>query len=170
MRTLTLTALCTFGLMSLSPNTRAQETLRYEALGVVNGSMTARQAGVEITVFLSGQPLFTAANTAESEPLSSVLIEQAQLVSRENSTVRLGQSFSLPQGQRGQWQLPVQVQVNGKAVTVSAQETALGVLLTLPAAAASVTVVPVGAATLFVPATYRGDLSMDLRITGAAAE
>ena len=152
--------------MSLSPNLWAQDILRHEALGVVNGSMTARQAGVEITVFLSGQPLFTSSNLAESALLSTVLIEQVQLVSQENSTVRLQRSFSLPQGQRGQWQLPVQVHVNGKAVTVTSQETSLGVLLTLPTEAESVMVVPAGAATLFVPAAYRGDLSIDLRITG----
>lgn len=165
-----LTAICAMVLMGVSMGGNAKEIQRYETLGVVNGSMTARDAGVEISVFLSGQPLFTSANTPESTPLNTLLIEQAQLVSKEGNTLQLQQSFLLSQGLHGQWQLPVQVQVQGKAVMVTAQETSQGVQLTLPPDAQFVTVVPAGAAKLFVPAVYRGDISLVLRITGDTTE
>ncbi|HHQ2585781.1 TPA: DUF5462 family protein [Providencia rettgeri] len=155
------------GIVSMSFAVNAETMQRMEALGIVNGSMAARNGGVEITAFLSGQPLFTSADvSASTPPLNTVLIEQTQLVSQDGNTVRIQRTFTLPQGGTGQWQLPIQVLVRGKPVTVNTRETSLGVQLTLPDEAQSVTVIPVGAAQLFLPITHRGDLSIDLRITG----
>ncbi|MGF7483726.1 DUF5462 family protein [Providencia sp. SP181] len=156
--------------VGLGSSALAQERQLLEALGVVNGSMTTRHSGVEIMAFLSGQPLFSLPALSDGEGVSTLLIEHAQLTSQDGKTLQLQQSFSLPQGQEGYWQLPVHVQVNGKAVAVTAKETSLGVQLMLPADAHSVAVVPVGAATLFVPAAYRGDISIALRITGETEE
>lgn len=159
-----LFAVLTAGLTGAGTTAEAQETQRTEALGIVNGNMTANNAGVEIRAFLSGQPLFTRADTEDSA--GSLLIEQAQLVSADGDILRIQRSFPLSQNRTGQWQLPVQVRVQGKAVTVSAQEISSGVQLTLPSDARSVTLVPAGAVQLSVPADYRGDISVDLRVTG----
>lgn len=144
----------------------AKERQQLEALGVVNGKITTRSTLVEVTVFLSGQPLFAFTEAADAMPLRTLLIEQATLLSQDGNTLRLQQPLTLAQGAQGQWQLPVQVQVNGKVVRVSAQESSLGVRLTLPENAQRVTLVPVGAAQLTVPVSYRGDLSVALRIRG----
>nr|WP_181375444.1 DUF5462 family protein [Pectobacterium carotovorum]ALG88442.1 Hypothetical protein [Pectobacterium carotovorum] len=152
--------------LGLSSSVLAQERQHVEALGVVNGSMSARSTWVDITVFLSGQPLFSATTQPDAPALTTLVVERATLVSKDGQTLRVQQPFALPKGGEGQLQVQVQVQVNGKAVTVSVQETALGVQLTLPSDAQSVTVVPVGAAQMTVPNTTRGDLSVALRITG----
>lgn len=156
--------------MGVSGLTQGQTREHVEALGVVNGSMTARHSGVEITAFLSGQPVFSATTSAGDTPLRSLLVEQAQLVSREGASLLLQQAIVLPAGQQGYWQLPVQVQVNGQGVKVMAEETGLGVRLALPEAVETVSVVPTGAAKLFLPTAYRGDIAMRMRITGDVAE
>ncbi|MEQ5680881.1 DUF5462 family protein [Providencia rettgeri] len=165
-----LALLGTLVAMGLSGLAQGQTREHVEALGVVNGSMTARHSGVEISAFLSGQPVFSATTSAGEAPLQSLLVEQAQLVSRAGESLLLQQAIVLPAGLQGYWQLPVQVQVNGQGVKVTAEETSLGVKLTLPAAGDTVTVVPTGAAKLFLPAAYRGDIAMTLRITGDAPE
>ncbi|WP_273818800.1 DUF5462 family protein [Providencia rettgeri] len=163
-----LALLGTLVAMGLSGLAQGQTREHVEALGVVNGSMTACHSGVEISAFLSGQPVFSA--TTSAAPLQTLLVEQAQLVSRAGESLLLQQAIVLPAGQQGYWQLPVRVQVNGQGVKVTAEETSFGVKLTLPAAGDTVTVVPTGAAKLFLPAAYRGDIAMTLRITGDVPE
>lgn len=152
--------------LGLNPSALAKERQHVEALGVVNGSMAARSTLVDITVFLSGQPLFSSTTASDAEVLHTLMVERATLVSKDGQTLRVQQPFALPQGEEGVLQVPIQVQVEGKVVTVSAEETALGVQLTLPADARTVTVVPVGAVQMTVPSAYRGDLTVAVRIFG----
>ena len=156
----TLLGLCLCG------NAAAQESQHVEALGIVNGNMSVRSTLVDITVFLSGKPLFSSVTPVDEPMSNTLLVESATLVSREGKTLRLQQEFNLPKGGNGQLQVPVQVLVNGKPVTVSAQETSLGVELSLPEDTLSVAVVPVGAVQMTVPNSYRGDISLDIRIIG----
>lgn len=159
----------TIGLLSVALFCQAKEMQRLEALGVVNGSITAaRNTQVDITVFLSGQPLFSATDLTESTPVNMLWVEQATLVSQDSSTVRVQQPFPLTQGGTGHLQMSLQVRINGKAIKVKAQETALGVQLMLPDSdetARVVEVYPEGAALITVPGAYRGDLQMQLRMT-----
>lgn len=146
--------------------TQAKETQRVEVLGVVNGNMTARNTQVDITVFLSGQPLFQATDLPEAKALSVLTIEQARLLSRDGNIFRVQQVLTLPDGKQGTVLLPVQVRVDGKPVMVNVTESNFGVSVTLPSPARTVDLVPVGAMQLTVPAGYRGDLTMQWRVTG----
>lgn len=156
----------TFSFGALS---QAKETQRVEALGVVNGSMTARNTQVDITVFLSGQPLFQVTEVPESEAIAVLTIAQARLVSTDGNTFRVQQDLTLSDGSQGTALLPVQARVNGKPVTASVTQSSLGVGVTLPTPAQTVDLVPAGAVRLTVPAGYRGDLTTQWRVTGEAS-
>lgn len=145
---------------------QAEEIQQLEALGVVNGNMTARNAQVDITVFLSGQPLFQVTDLTETKTLAALTIEQAHLVSRDGNIFRIQQSFTLPNGMQGTLLLPVQVLVDGNPVTVTVTEDSFGLRVVLPDTMSTVDVMPVGAVQLTVPAEYRGDLMTQLRISG----
>lgn len=153
-----------FGVLS-----QAKETLRVEALGIVNGSMTARNAQVNITVFLSGQPLFQVTDAPEAEAITVLIIEQARLVSKDGNTFRVQQDLTLSDGTQGSVLLPVQARINSKPVTVSVTQNSLGVVVTLPSPAQTVDLVPAGAVQLTVPVGYRGDLTTQWRVTGEAS-
>lgn len=155
-------------LFGVSVTASAQERQRVEALGVVNGQVTARSTWVEVTAFLSGQPLFSM--TEGEAPPTALLIEQATLVAQTGDEVRLQLPLLLSAGGRGVLHLPVTVRVNNQAVRVRAEETSLGVRLSLPArddpaAHVDVTLMPAGAAQLTVPTAYRGEVSVALRVT-----
>lgn len=157
------------GTFSLGALSQGSETRRVEALGVVNGSMTARNTQVDITVFLSGQPLFQETDTPEPEALTTLTIEQARLVSKDGNTFRVQQTLLLSDGTQGTVSLPVQVRVNGKPVTASVTESSLGVVVTLPSPAQTVALLPAGAVQFTVPAGYRGDLTAQWRVSGEAS-
>ncbi|EOE0524171.1 DUF5462 family protein [Providencia stuartii] len=146
---------------------QAKENQRVEALGVVNGNMTARNTQVDITVFLSGQPLFQV--TEAPEAIGVLTLEQTRLVSKDGNTFRIQQELTLSDGTQGSVLLPVQVRVNGKPVTASVTESSLGVVVTLPSPAQTVDLVPAGAVQLTVPVGYRGDLNTQWRVTGEAS-
>lgn len=154
---------CSFGALS-----QAKETQRVEALGVVNGNMTARNTQVDITVFLSGQPLFQVTDTSESEALTTLTIEQARLVSKDGNTFRVQQSLALSDGTQGTVSLPVQVRVDGKPITTSVTESSLGVVVTLPSPAQTVALVPSGAVQFTLPAGYRGDITTPWRVSSTS--
>lgn len=159
------------GVLGVTLTGMANEVPHWEALGVVNGQITARSTQVDITVFLSGQALFSATDLTNREPLSTLTIAQASLVSQDGSTVRIQQPVSLAQGETGQWQVPLQVRINGKVITPTVQETSLGVEITLPERAQTantVAVYPAGAAQFTLPTGFRGDLRVELRVTGAS--
>lgn len=153
------------GTLGFGAMTQAKETQHLEALGIINGSMTARNTQVDITVFLSGQPLFQATDLPETEALSALIIERTRLVSLDGNTFRIQHAFPLSDGGQGTVLLPVQVWVDGKLVTATVTEDSLGVKVVLPILAHTVTVVPAGAAQLTVPAGYRGDLTTQWRIS-----
>ncbi|MBW3117518.1 DUF5462 family protein [Providencia rettgeri] len=159
-------------LLSLSLSASALARQQVEALGVVNGQVSARTPWVEVTTFLSGQPLFTMTDGALSP--TALWVEQATLVSQTGEVVRLQLPLTLSAGGQGMLQLPVTVRVNNQVVRVRAEETSLGVRLSLPAredttARVDVTLVPAGAVQLTVPAAYRGDVSVALRVTSDTA-
>lgn len=154
--------------LSLSALTQAKETQRVEALGVINGSMTARNTQVDIRVFLSGQPLFQATDLPDAEAISVLTIEHARLASRDGNRFRIQHTFPLSDGGQGTVSLPVQVWVDGKPVTVTVTEDSLGVRVTLPSPAQAVELMPAGAVQLTVPAGYRGDLTTQWRVSGEA--
>lgn len=155
------------GTLSFGAPSQAKETQRVEALGVVNGNMTARNTQVDITVFLSGQPLFQAANLSEVEALSTLTIENARLLSRDGNTFRMQQTLTLSDGTQGTVSLAVQVRIDGKPVTAVLVEDSLGVTVTLPSLAQTVDMIPVGAVQLTVPAGYRGDITTPWRVSSA---
>lgn len=141
----------------------ARETMQWEALGVINGQVSAtRSTQVDMTVFLSGQALFSATDLTAS----SLVIERATVVSQDGATVRIQQSVPLAHGETGQLQVPLQVRLDDKVVSVAVSETSQGVQLTLPARdVKTVAVYPAGAVQLTVPARYRGDIEAQVRIT-----
>ena len=69
-------------------------------------------------------------------------------------------------GQRGFFQLPLQVEVAGKAVEVNVNEDSRGVIVTLPQPSRQVRVRPAGAINFMLPVTYRGEVQVDIRIMG----
>lgn len=148
---------------------QANETQRMESLGVVNGNMAARNMQVDITAFLSGQPLFKVADLAETDALTTLTIEQARVVSRDGNTFRIQQVLTLPDGTQGTVLLPLQVRIEGKPVTSTLTENSLGVKVELPAPARTVDIVPTGAVQLTIPAGYRGDLTTQWRISGESS-
>ncbi|MEG2734333.1 MAG: DUF5462 family protein [Hafnia sp.] len=168
----TLRALCVLGLLGCMPSARA-DTMNTESLGVVNGSITARSQMIEIKPFLSGRALYQYDVQDTQSPVSTLVIEQAQTVSgasRRDGVVWIQQPLSLTgptaAGLRGFFQLPLQVEVAGKAVEVSVSEDSRGVIVTLPQPSCQVRVRPAGAINFVLPVTYRGEVQADIRIMG----
>ncbi|MGG4608571.1 DUF5462 family protein [Providencia sp. Me31A] len=154
------------GTLSFGGLTHAKETQRVEALGVINGNMTARNSQVDITVFLSGQPLFQATEATDAEAISVLTIEQAQLLTQDGKTFRVQKNVTLPDGKQGIVRLPVQVQIDGKPVLSTVTENSLGVVVTLSTPSQRVALMPVGPVQITVPAEYRGDINMQWRVLG----
>lgn len=159
-------------MMLSAPHARG-DTVNTEALGVVNGSITARSQMTEIKPFLSGRPLFRYDAREEEPPLMTLLIEGAGGELRDG-LVWMQQSLALScteaSGQRGGFQLPLQVEVAGQPVTVAVREGARGLLLTLPEPGRQVRIRPAGPVNLVVPVTCRGDIRADIRITGDTSD
>ena len=171
----TLGVLNLLGLTLLTLNAWA-DTVNTESLGVVNGSMTTRSQMVEVTPFLSGRPLYQYDVQDTQPPVSTLLIEQAQPISgasRRDGLVWMQQPLALTgssaQGGKGVFQLPLQVEIAGKAVDVTVREDSRGLVLTLPQPSRQVRVRPAGAINFMLPVTYRGDIRADIRIMGNTA-
>ena len=168
----TLRALGIWGLLGGVPSAWA-DTMNTEALGVVNGSITARSQMIEIKPFLSGRALYQYDVQDTQPPVSTLVIERAQTVSgasRRDGWVWIQQPLALTgptaTGQRGFFQLPLQVEVAGKAVEVNVSEDSRGVVVTLPQPSRQVRVRPAGAINFMLPVTYRGEVQVDIRIMG----
>ncbi|EJD6400687.1 DUF5462 family protein [Providencia rettgeri] len=141
-----------------------------ETLGVINGSVMQRGVLTELNPTLSGRPLFRY-DVEETQPsITQVLIERADLVSGssrgENDIVWVQHPAELVNDPRtlGQWQLPLQVSIDGKVVPVTAHADNRGVTLTWGKPARDVKVNTGGLPRLMVPTVYRGDIRTDIRI------
>ncbi|RBQ33684.1 DUF5462 family protein [Rahnella variigena] len=160
------------GLLTLAAPVQS-DTLNTEALGIVNGSVVTRSQIIEIKPFLSGRPLYQYSVQENEPPLTSILIEHAQGVSgtsRHDGLAWIQQSLALTgpaaAGERGIFQLPLQVEVAGRPVEVAVSENSLGLILTLPQLSRQVRVRPAGAINFILPVSYRGDVRTDIRIIG----
>lgn len=153
----------------ISLQARSTEIQQIEALGVVNGNIIARHNQVDVSVFLSGKSLFHYTDNTNNTPLTTLQIEGATLVtaapSQDAGVIWIQQPVTL-KAVTGQVQVPLQVRVNDKPVTVSAIEDSSGITILLPENAYLVDVIPAGAVHFWLPSDYRGDLHVDLRITG----
>lgn len=167
-----LSVLAILGLLAAAPGSRA-DTVNTESLGVVNGSITSRSQMAEIKPFLSGRPLYQYDAQDTQTPVSTLVIEHAQAVSgtdRRDGLLWMQQPLilvgSAATGQQAVFRLPLQVEVEGKVVEVSALEDSRGLVLTLPQPARKVRVRPAGPINFILPVTWRGEVQADIRITG----
>lgn len=154
-------------LMALSSGAQSDNE-NMELLGVINGSIMQRSTLTELTPFLSGRPVYQYDGDDNAATVQQLVIERARLSSRQGQgqedTVWIQQPVELTTSEQGQFQLPLRVLLNGKAVKVTAKEESRGVVLTLPEGSRQVRVVPAGAITFTLPSRYRGDIRADIRI------